>query len=103
VSDFTEILDAEARRYALNMIALWAAQQLGKSGDEANDFAQEFIAKNASDEPHTRAFDRLCQLLVGKGLCTKEEVLRKMNEHGAIAQACFGTEVHDTEAEPPPV
>jgi hypothetical protein len=45
VSKLTDKLDDGGRKYALNMIALWAAEQLGKRGEDANEFARDFLAK----------------------------------------------------------
>ena len=89
MSDFAEVLDSEARRYALNMIALWAAGQLGKTGEDAREFAREFLAENASRDRRGRLLDNLSRRLVGQGVCTEEEIFQKINEYGSVAQAYF--------------
>lgn len=94
MSDFTETLDAEARKCALNMIALWAARQLGKSGEDADEFARDFIADNASSEQQQHLFDKLSRLLREKGTGTKD-ILQKVNEFSAVAQACFSSFKND--------
>ena len=88
--ELIENIDSEARGYALNMIAVWAAQQLGKTGDQANEFVREFVSRSSPAEQHGQLFDRLSQALLARGISTKSEILESINTCCALARACFG-------------
>jgi hypothetical protein len=80
---------AEARRNKL--LGLWAAEQLGKSGDEAAAYAKEVVAADFEEAGDADVLRKVATDLAGKGV-TEQQVRAKMDQlmAEAIAQVKAG-------------
>lgn len=80
---------AEARRNKL--LGLWAAEQLGKSGDEAAAYAKEVVAADFEEAGDKDVLRKVATDLAGKGV-TEQQVRAKMDQlmAEAIAQVKAG-------------
>jgi hypothetical protein len=75
---------AEARRNKL--LGLWAAEQLGLSGDAANDYAKTVVAADFEEAGDADVVRKVLGDLTGKGVAITEPQLRvKMDELTATA------------------
>jgi hypothetical protein len=75
---------AEARRNKL--LGLWVAEQLGKSGDDANAYAREVVASDFEESGDADVVRKVLADLTAKGLAITEPQLRaKMDELTALA------------------
>ena len=82
---------AEARRNKL--LGLWAAEQLGMSGDAATAYAREVVAADFEEAGHGEVLRKVMGDLTAKGVAIPEEKVRvKMDELmvQAIAQVKAG-------------
>ncbi len=83
---------AEARRNKL--LGLWVAEQLGKSGDDANAYAREVVASDFEEAGDGDVVRKVLADLAAKGIAITEPQLRaKMDElmAQAVAQVKAGT------------
>ncbi len=80
---------AMARRNKL--LGLWAAEMLGKSGDDANAYAKEVVLADFEEAGDNDVLKKVVKDLEGKGV-TEQQVRAKMNEllTTAIAQIQAG-------------
>lgn len=80
---------AMARRNKL--LGLWAAEMLGKSGDDANAYAKEVVLADFEEAGDNDVLKKVVKDLEGKGI-TEQQVRTKMNEllTTAIAQIQAG-------------
>jgi len=70
---------AEARRNKL--LGLWAAEQMGLSGDAARDYAAEVVAADFQEAGDEDVFRKIAGDLKAKGTAVTEETIRaKMAE-----------------------
>jgi hypothetical protein len=75
---------AEARRNRL--LGLWAADQLGKSGAEAETYAKEVVSADFDEPGHAGVLRKVLGDLTAKGIATTETDIRaKMSELLVIA------------------
>ena len=75
---------AVARRNKL--LGLWVAEQLGKSGDDANAYAREVVASDFEESGDADVVRKVLADLTAKGLAVTEPQLRaKMDELTAVA------------------
>lgn len=81
---------AEARRNKL--LGLWAAELLGKTGDEAAAYAKEVVASDFDEAGDADVLRKVAKDLAGKGV-TEQQVRAKMDElvATAVAQIKAGT------------
>jgi hypothetical protein len=81
---------AEARRNKL--LGLWAAERLGKSGDEAAAYAKEVVAADFEESGDRDVLNKVTRDLAEKGV-TEQQVRVKMDElmATAIEQVKAGT------------
>ncbi|TXJ17632.1 MAG: DUF1476 domain-containing protein [Afipia sp.] len=75
---------AEARRNKL--LGLWAAEKLGKAGDEAAAYAKEVVAADFEEAGDTDVLRKVAGDLASKGI-TELDVRKKMDELVAVAIA----------------
>lgn len=75
---------AEARRNKL--LGLWAAEKLGKTGDEAAAYAKEVVAADFEEAGDADVLRKVVGDLAGKGV-TELDIRRKMEELLAVAAA----------------
>ena len=75
---------AEARRNKL--LGLWAAEKLGKTGDEAAAYAKEVVAAGFEEAGDGDVLRKVLTDLEGKGV-TEADVRKKMDELVATAVA----------------
>ncbi|HWK98119.1 MAG TPA: DUF1476 domain-containing protein [Pseudolabrys sp.] len=75
---------AMARRNKL--LGLWAAELLGKSGDEANAYAKDVVLADFEEAGDNDVLKKVVKDLEGKGV-TEAQVRAKMNELLATAVA----------------
>jgi len=75
---------AMARRNKL--LGLWAAEMLGKSGDDANAYAKEVVLADFEEAGDNDVLKKVVKDLEGKGV-TEQQVRAKMNELLATAVA----------------
>ncbi len=75
---------AMARRNKL--LGLWAAELLGKSGDDANAYAKEVVLSDFEEAGDGDVLKKVVKDLEGKGI-TEQQVRAKMNELLATAIA----------------
>lgn len=75
---------AMARRNKL--LGLWAAEMLGKSGDDANAYAKEVVLADFEEAGDNDVLKKVVKDLESKGV-TEQQVREKMNELLAIAVA----------------
>lgn len=75
---------AEARRNKL--LGLWAAEQLGKSADEAAAYAKEVVAADFEEAGDGDVLRKVTADLTGKGV-TEQQVRAKMDQLMAEAVA----------------
>src|ERR1700748_1417710 len=83
---------AMARRNRL--LGLWAAEQLGMSGDAATAYARDVVAANFEQTGENDVVHKVMRDLAGKGITITEAQLRaKMDELllQAVAQVKAGT------------
>jgi hypothetical protein len=83
---------AEARRNKL--LGLWAAEHLGKSGDEAAAYAKEVVAADFAEAGDQDVLHKVLKDLEAKGqTITEQQVRAKMDEllAQAILQVKAGT------------
>ena len=73
---------AEARRNKL--LGLWAAEVLGKAGDEAAAYAKEVVASDFEEAGDTDVLRKVAADLAGKGV-SEADVRKKMDELVAVA------------------
>ncbi len=84
--DADQKFKAEARRNKL--LGLWVAEQLGKSGDDANAYAREVVASDFEEAGDSDVVRKVLADLAAKGIATTEPQLRaKMDELMALAVA----------------
>ena len=76
---------AEARRNKL--LGLWAADQMGVTGEEARDYAAAVVASDFTEAGEEDVFRKVAADLKDKGLAVSEETIRKkMAELTAVAR-----------------
>jgi hypothetical protein len=75
---------AMARRNKL--LGLWAAELLGKSGDDANAYAKEVVLSDFEEAGDNDVLKKVVKDLEGKGV-TEQQVRAKMSELLATAVA----------------
>jgi hypothetical protein len=75
---------AEARRNKL--LGLWAAELLGKTGDDAAAYAREVISADFEEAGDSDVLRKVAKDLSGKGV-SEAEVRQKMDELTPIAVA----------------
>lgn len=75
---------AEARRNKL--LGLWAAEKLGKTGDDAAAYAKEVVAADFEEAGDADVMRKVTADLVGKGI-SELDVRKKMDELAAVAVA----------------
>lgn len=75
---------AEARRNKL--LGLWAAEKLGKTGDEAAAYAKEVVAADFEEAGDADVLRKVTTDLASKGV-TELDVRKKMDELVAVAVA----------------
>lgn len=77
---------AEARRNRL--LGLWAAEQLGISGDAAAAYAKDVVAADFEEAGDGDVLRKVLKDFTAKGIATTEQAIRaKMNELTAVAVA----------------
>ena len=77
---------ANARRNKL--LGLWAAEQLGLSGDAAAAYAREIVSADFEEAGHAAVLRKISTDLAGKGIAVTEPQIRaKMDELMAQAAA----------------
>ena len=74
---------AEARRNKL--LGLWAAEKLGKTGDDAAAYAKEVVAADFEEAGDSDVLRKVTTDLAGKA--TEQEIRAKMDEFLALAVA----------------
>ncbi|MDO8977753.1 MAG: DUF1476 domain-containing protein [Afipia sp.] len=74
---------AEARRNKL--LGLWAAEKLGKTGDEAAAYAKEVVSADFEEAGDADVLRKVATDLAGKA--TEQEIRAKMDELVAVAAA----------------
>ncbi|MCF2524302.1 DUF1476 domain-containing protein [Bradyrhizobium sp. G127] len=74
---------AEARRNKL--LGLWAAEKLGKTGDDAAAYAKEVVSADFEEAGDADVLRKVVQDLAGKA--TEQEIRVKMDELVAVAVA----------------
>ena len=74
---------AEARRNKL--LGLWAAEKLGKTGDEAAAYAKEVVSADFEEAGDADVLRKVATDLAGKA--TEQEIRAKMDELVAVAVA----------------
>lgn len=74
---------AEARRNKL--LGLWAAEKLGKTGDEAAVYAKEVVSADFEEAGDADVLRKVATDLAGKA--TEQEIRAKMDELVAVAVA----------------
>lgn len=79
---------AEARRNRL--LGLWAAERLGKSGDEAADYAKEVVRADFQEAGDEDVYRKVAGDL--GDLATEEEIRAKMRELVATADEQIAAE-----------
>jgi len=81
---------AEARRNKL--LGLWAAELLGKTGDEAAAYAKEVVASDFDEAGDADVLRKVAKDVAAKGV-TEQQVRAKMDElvATAVAQIKAGT------------
>ncbi len=72
---------AEARRNKL--LGLWAAEKLGKTGDEAAVYAKEVVSADFEEAGDADVLRKVATDLAGKA--TEQEIRAKMDELVAVA------------------
>lgn len=75
---------AEARRNKL--LGLWAAEKLGKAGDDAAAYAKEVVAADFEEAGDTDVLRKVAGDLASKGI-SELDVRKKMDELIAVAVA----------------
>ncbi|MEW6769171.1 MAG: DUF1476 domain-containing protein [Pseudomonadota bacterium] len=75
---------AEARRNKL--LGLWAAEKLGKTGDEASAYAKEVVAADFEEAGDSDVLRKVAKDLAGRGV-SEQDVRKKMDELIATAVA----------------
>jgi hypothetical protein len=75
---------AEARRNKL--LGLWAAEKLGKTGDEAAAYAKEVVSADFEEAGDADVLRKVVKDLEGKGV-SEADVRKKMDELVAVAVA----------------
>lgn len=75
---------AEARRNKL--LGLWAAEKLGKTGDEAAAYAKEVVSADFEEAGDSDVLRKVTKDLEGKGV-SEADVRKKMDELVATAVA----------------
>jgi len=75
---------AEARRNKL--LGLWAAEKLGKAGDDAAAYAKEVVAADFEEAGDTDVLRKVAGDLASKGI-SELDVRKKMDELVAVAVA----------------
>lgn len=73
---------AEARRNKL--LGLWAAEKLGKTGDDAAAYAKEVVAADFEEAGDADVLRKVVTDLAGKGV-SEADVRKKMDELVAVA------------------
>ncbi|HHI71825.1 MAG TPA: DUF1476 domain-containing protein [Rhodobacteraceae bacterium] len=75
----------KANARAHKMLGLWAAEKLGKTGDEAESYAKEVVISDLEEAGHDDVVRKLAADLGDKS--SPEEIRRKMNEMLTEAKA----------------
>jgi hypothetical protein len=75
---------AEARRNKL--LGLWAAEKLGKTGDDAAAYAKEVVSADFEEAGDSDVLRKVVKDLEGKGV-TEADIRKKMDELAAGAGA----------------
>ncbi len=73
---------AEARRNKL--LGLWAAEKLGKTGDDAAAYAKEVVAADFEEAGDADVLRKVVTDLAGKGV-SEADIRKKMDELVAVA------------------
>ncbi len=73
---------AEARRNKL--LGLWAAEKLGKTGDDAAAYAKEVVAADFEEAGDADVLRKVMTDLAGKGV-SEADIRKKMDELVAVA------------------
>ncbi len=73
---------AEARRNKL--LGLWAAEKLGKTGDDAAAYAKEVVAADFEEAGDADVLRKVLTDLAGKGV-SEADIRKKMDELVAVA------------------
>ncbi len=75
----------KANARAHKMLGLWAAEKLGKTGDDAESYAKEVVISDLEEAGHDDVVRKLAADLGDKS--SPEEIRRKMNEMLTEAKA----------------
>jgi hypothetical protein len=75
---------AEARRNKL--LGLWAAEKLGKTGDDASAYAKEVVSADFEEAGDADVLRKVVKDLEGKGV-SEADVRKKMDELMTVAVA----------------
>ncbi|MBR1173707.1 DUF1476 domain-containing protein [Bradyrhizobium sp. KB893862 SZCCT0404] len=69
------------------LLGLWAAGQLGLTGDEAANYATTLVTDNVANQTMDEVLDKVSGDLAGKGIA-REQVAAKLQEclHAALQQ-----------------
>ena len=79
-----EDLKFKVRERAMRLLALWAAQRLGKSAGAAETYARELVAADVADPQTDAALDRVATDLRAMGI-NRQEVHQAMDRFRAEA------------------
>ena len=80
---------ADARRNKL--LGLWAAELMGKSGEEANDYAKEVVRSDFEEAGHEDVYRKVSGDL--GDLASEADIRKKMSELMAVAKQQLMDEV----------
>jgi hypothetical protein len=67
-----EELKFKIRERAVRMLALWAAERLGKSGEASEAYAQDIVAMDVASSRPEVAFGRIVEDLEARGFSLQE-------------------------------
>ena len=81
-----EELKFRAREKAVKALAIWTAEQLGKTGEAAEAYATETVAADVADLNLEATIERIAAVLSPKGI-GRSEVHRMMDRFMAKADA----------------
>ena len=87
--DAEMLFRAEARRNKL--LGLWAAELMGKSGGEADDYAKEVVKSDFEEAGHEDVYRKVSGDL--GDLASESEIRGKMNELLKVAKAQIMAEI----------
>jgi len=81
-----EELKFRAREKAVMSLAVWAAGQLGKTGEAIQPFVREMIDIDIASPTIEPTIDRIAEVLAAKGI-SKDEIRQMMGRFMAAAEA----------------